>query len=147
MHLEIVEIDWDTPVEAAGTTQSYWARFRSELGEIDALFYSDGGRRLPPGDNVSVEILQSSVFDFTIVNATAPSMSAGERPGEFLLVGLVNTVVENGAGQAFGLDVDVGGLRFWLDPEVDTDGVVAHKGQWVSFRVDGLSLWDTYEGR
>ena len=142
MLVEIVEIDWGAPVLAAGTTVlGYRGQFRSWLGDRCGLRSIPGeaascGRQSECGD------APVSVLDFTVMSATSPRMWAGERPGELLLVGVVVNVCEDEAGAGVDSRCRRRGGSFSRSMPTTTRPGWSRKGQWVSFRVDGLSLWD-----
>ena len=65
-----------------------------------------------------------------------PKISPLPTPGAYSVVGRVEL---NGEDQVFYIDVD--GLSFTLD-RADTAGQIPRTGEWVSFNLHGLSLWD-----
>jgi hypothetical protein len=130
-------------------SQAYWVEFRSAVMIGEALFH-------PRGDiaavrsSISVEVDQQEIRDFQVLAADVAHgyrIEALPDRGDYQIIGRVAIKIETDATFAIGVCADertaaISSWTFWLSLE-ECDIITVAQGDWVGFRLIGLSLWDT----
>jgi hypothetical protein len=139
MNITIEKIDRDKVIQVSENALGYVAEFTCPLvsGKAYIVPYGNKDEYLKPGISISVETSQEKVTQFKIESEFKEhSIKKLEKDFEYLITG---TVVLNSDNEVF--YIEAGDFTFALDIE-ETEGIIPYKGDYVSFTIHGLSLWD-----
>ena len=126
----------------------YWIEFDSALVSGEATLYSrKNAKTLMLNRTISVETEQDSIEYFKKLPNYYPThylLLSQAKPGNFAAMGQVNSVIRFGKNmeQAI-IDIFIGPCRFSLTNEDIADNNL-NKGDWVQFKIIGLSFWDEH---
>lgn len=142
MRITVISVNQEEVALVRGTS-AFGRRgtFGCPLVVGDAVFIPSGGREdnLRAGSSISVETGYEDVSEFAVVEEAAESMLRLDMPGDYLITGRVVHVAPQGV-----VRISVRGLHFEIERD-ELRGVSPEVGQHVSFKLHGLSLWDTGE--
>jgi hypothetical protein len=139
MRITITKIDKSNPryeIDSVGSI-GYSVMVHCDLVEGSAILISL--QNIKVGDSISVETRQEAISNLKVTSSTSlPLMKQLQNAGDYEITGVVS--FESGDGIFY---VDVDQFSFVLRDD-DTKGAVLEKGQYVSFVLHGLIIYDEY---
>lgn len=146
----ILEVNFLKPQAAGeGNATGYLCQFQSELGGGAALFVPASSRADPAQvlvQPVMVELEAEAIQGLqTLAEAgqPAPGLAPLDQPGDFTAVGMVRSIVWlDDAYENSVLEVQVGPALFSIVSTNEIGSQDLDYGQWVSFQLRGLRLWE-----
>ncbi|HEX7973214.1 MAG TPA: hypothetical protein VF498_02305 [Anaerolineales bacterium] len=150
MLVTLQELDLKNPQPVAGGKAiGYGCKFQSELGAGTAFFVPSSSRASLEellAQSIYVEVEAEAFQGFQLISEPdnlSPQLIPLDNPGDFTAVGIVRSIVWlDDAYEDSVLEVQVGTGLFSITSTHEIGSRDLDYGQWVTFHIRGLSLWE-----